>query len=47
VLRRPEAHDVVDAVVFNRVVSGTNRATGQAEELHLISGQRRAALQHS
>ena len=32
-----EARDVVDAVVFNGIVTGTNRATGQAEELHLIS----------
>jgi restriction system protein len=31
------ASDVVDAVVFNGIVPGTNRATGQAEELHLIS----------
>jgi len=29
--------DVVDAVVFNGIVPGTNRATGQAEELHLVS----------
>jgi restriction system protein len=33
----PVAEDVVDAVVFNGIVSATNRATGQAEELHLIS----------
>jgi restriction system protein len=33
----PLAEDVVDAVVFNGIVSATNRATGQAEELHLIS----------
>ena len=31
------ASDVVDAVVFNGIVAATNRATGQAEELHLIS----------
>jgi len=31
------ALDVVDAVVFNGIVSATNRATGKAEELHLIS----------
>ncbi len=31
------AEDVVDAVVFNGIVAATNRATGQAEELHLIS----------
>jgi restriction system protein len=31
------AVDVVDAVVFNGIVSATNRATGKAEELHLIS----------
>jgi len=29
--------DVVDTVVFNGIVPATNRATGQAEELHLIS----------
>jgi restriction system protein len=33
----PAADDVVDAVVFNGIVSATNRATGQSEELHLIS----------
>jgi restriction system protein len=33
----PAAEDVVDTVVFNGIVSATNRATGQAEELHLIS----------
>jgi restriction system protein len=33
----PEGHDVVDAVVFNGIVPATNRATGQPEELHLIS----------
>jgi restriction system protein len=33
----PGAEDVVDTVVFNGIVSATNRATGQAEELHLIS----------
>jgi len=32
-----EAEDVVDTVVFNGIVSGVNRATGQPEELHLIS----------
>ena len=32
-----DAVDVVDTVVFNGIVSATNRATGQAEELHLIS----------
>jgi restriction system protein len=31
------AEDVVDTVVFNGIVPATNRATGQAEELHLIS----------
>ena len=31
------ASDVVDAVVFNGILSATSRATGQAEELHLIS----------
>jgi len=31
------AEDVVDTVVFNGMVPATNRATGQAEELHLIS----------
>ncbi len=31
------AEDVVDAVVFNGIVPATNRATGQAEEVHLIS----------
>jgi hypothetical protein len=33
----PVAVDVVDTVVFNGIVPATNRATGQAEELHLIS----------
>jgi restriction system protein len=33
----PEGHDVVDAVVFNGIVPAINRATGQPEELHLIS----------
>ncbi|HEY6315860.1 MAG TPA: restriction endonuclease [Streptosporangiaceae bacterium] len=33
----PESHDIVDAVVFNGIVPATNRATGQPEELHLIS----------
>jgi restriction system protein len=33
----PEGHDLVDAVVFNGIVPATNRATGRAEELHLIS----------
>jgi restriction system protein len=33
----PEARDIVDAVVFNGIVPATNRATGQPEELHLIS----------
>jgi hypothetical protein len=32
-----EGHDVVDAVVFNGIVAATNRATGQPEELHLVS----------
>ena len=27
----------MDAVVFNGIVPATNRATGQAEELHLVS----------
>jgi restriction system protein len=31
------AEEVVDTVVFNGIVPATNRATGQAEELHLIS----------
>jgi restriction system protein len=31
------ADDVVDTVVFNGIVPATNRATGRAEELHLIS----------
>ena len=31
------AEDVVDTVVFNGIVPATNRATGQADELHLIS----------
>ena len=31
------AEDVVDTVVFNGIVPATNRATGQSEELHLIS----------
>jgi restriction system protein len=31
------AEDIVDTVVFNGIVPATNRATGQAEELHLIS----------
>jgi restriction system protein len=31
------AEEVVDAVVFNGIVSATNRATGHPEELHLIS----------
>jgi restriction system protein len=29
--------DVVDGVVFNGIVAGTNRATGRSEELHLVS----------
>ena len=33
----PAGVDVVDTVVFNGIVPATNRATGQAEELHLIS----------
>jgi restriction system protein len=33
----PEGRDIVDAVVFNGIVPATNRATGQPEELHLIS----------
>jgi restriction system protein len=32
-----EAHEVVDAVIFNGIVSATNRATGKPEELHLVS----------
>ena len=32
-----EGYDIVDAVVFNGIVPATNRATGQPEELHLIS----------
>ena len=31
------AEEVVDTVVFNGIVPAINRATGQAEELHLIS----------
>jgi restriction system protein len=31
------ADNVVDTVVFNGIVSATNRATGRPEELHLIS----------
>ena len=31
------AGQTVDTVVFNGIVPATNRATGQAEELHLIS----------
>lgn len=31
------AEDVVDTIVFNGIVPATNRATGQPEELHLIS----------
>jgi len=34
---KAEGHDIVDAVVFNGIVPATNRATGQSEELHLIS----------
>ncbi len=33
----PGSRDVVDAVVFNGIVPATNRATGQAEEVHLVS----------
>ncbi|MHB1595953.1 MAG: restriction endonuclease [Streptosporangiaceae bacterium] len=33
----PEGRDVVDAVVFNGIIGATSRATGQAEEVHLIS----------
>jgi len=36
-LAAPTGEDVVDAVVFNGIVAGTNRATGRSEELHLIS----------
>jgi restriction system protein len=32
-----EGRDIVDAVVFNGIVPAINRATGQPEELHLIS----------
>jgi restriction system protein len=32
-----EAREVVDAVVFNGITPGINRATGQDEELHLVS----------
>ena len=32
-----EAQDVVETVVFNGIVPATNRATGQPEELHLVS----------
>jgi restriction system protein len=31
------ADNVVDTIVFNGIVPAINRATGQAEELHLIS----------
>jgi restriction system protein len=31
------ADEIVDTVVFNGIVSATSRATGQAEELHLVS----------
>jgi restriction system protein len=31
------AEDIIDTVVFNGIVHATNRATGQPEELHLIS----------
>lgn len=40
----PEAVDVVDTVVFNGVVPATNRATGQPEELHLISAPASRAM---
>ena len=33
----PQARDIVDAVVLNGIVPATSRATGQPEELHLIS----------
>jgi restriction system protein len=33
----PAGRDVVDTVVFNGIVQGTNRATGHPEELHLVS----------
>ena len=33
----PEAQEVVETVVFNGIVPATNRATGQPEELHLVS----------
>jgi len=33
----PAGEDVVDAVVFNGVLPATNRATGQPEEVHLVS----------
>jgi restriction system protein len=33
----PAAEDIVDTVYFNGIVPATNRATGQAEEIHLIS----------
>ena len=32
-----DAHEVLDTVVFNGIVPATNRATGQSEELHLVS----------
>ena len=32
-----EAREVVETVVFNGIVPATNRATGQPEELHLVS----------
>jgi len=32
-----EAREVVDAVVFNGITPGINRATGQEEELHFVS----------
>lgn len=39
-----EGRDIVDAVVFNGIVPATNRATGQPEELHLISARRPGQL---
>ncbi len=33
----PAAEDIMDTVVFNGIVPATNRATGQAEVIHLIS----------
>jgi len=39
-----EGLDVVDTVVFNGIVPATNRATGQPEELHLVSAPASRAM---